>query len=146
MTSGERTHTDLLTGSFSINCVSRNGLEAERLALLVAKAIRIYRRHLQRAGFFHIGHLVQVGTESPAGSLVSGDSDEDFVVVPVTLPVYYQTSWKVGYNATLLNSIVFKAQTVFRKLDWSLLVPDSINEDGSINESSEGVIVAAWTV
>jgi len=143
---GKRTHTDLLTGSFVMNCLSPEGLEAERLAVITAKAIRFYRRNLQKAGFFHIGALVQVGAETPPGSLLEGDSASDWVNVPVTFPIYYQEEWTVEQDAQTLQRIVLKAQTVFRKFDGSLLVPDAINEDGSVNESSEGVIVAAWTV
>lgn len=143
---GIRTHTDLLTGSFVINCISRIGLEAEKIALIVAKALRIYRRELQKAGFFYIGHIVQVGQESPAGALVSGDSEEDFINVPVTFPVYYQESWTVEREAPVLETISFKADYVAKTFDGSLLVPGSVDENGKPVESSEGVIVQAWTV
>jgi hypothetical protein len=141
-----RTHTDLLSGSFVINCLSRTGLEAEQLAVIVAKAIRIYRRFLQRAGFFYIGHQVQIGAESPPGAILSGESTEDFINVPVSFPVYYQESWTVGQDAALLRSLSMKATYVARQFDGSLLEPDAINPDGTINEASEGVIVQAWTV
>lgn len=143
---GKETHTDLLTGSFVVNCLSSNGLEAERLATIVAAAIRYFRKHLQRAGFFQIGLQVSIGTESPAGSLMAGDAAEDFVNVPVSFPAFYQFSWTYEYDAELLRAIIFKCLAVFRNFDGSLLVPDAINPDGSINEDSEGVIVGAWTV
>jgi len=143
---GKRVHTDLLTGSFVINCLSAEGLEAERLAQTVANAIRIYRRNLQRAGFFHIGALLQIGQETPAGTLVADDSANDWINVPVSLPVYYQWGWTVEQNAQVLTRLTLKIQALFKKFDGSLLVPDSVNPDGSINESSEGVIVQSWTV
>lgn len=145
-TDDKRTHTDLITGSFVVNCVARNGLEAETLALMVAKAIRIYRRELQKAGFFYIGHMAQVGTESPAGSLVAGDSAEDFINVPVTLPAYYEESWTVERPAELLQHITMKVIHVARTFSGSPLVPGSIDSEGNPVEGSEGVIVQAWQI
>ena len=142
----ERVHTDLLSGSFVLNCVSRAGLEAEEVALIVAKAIRIYRRELQKAGFFQIGSMVQVGTETPAGALVSGDSDEDFINVPVSFPIFYQESWIVEKEAQLLEAISVTIQYVARQWDGSLLVPGSVDQDGNPIEGSDGVIVQAWTI
>tara|TARA_Y100000114_G_C11746180_1_gene321714 strand:- start:553 stop:1335 length:783 start_codon:yes stop_codon:yes gene_type:complete len=145
-TSDKRTHTDLLLGSFVINCVSRNGLEAERLALLVGKAIRIHRRRIQLAGFFQIGQRIRIGSETAANQLVSGDSDEDFISVPVTFPVYYQETFSVETTATALAKITATIYSVAKKFDGSLLLPDSYNSDGTINPSSDGVVVSSWTV
>jgi len=143
---GKRTHTDLLSGSFVVNCVSRNGLEADRLALTVAKLIRIYRRQLQKAGFFKLGDQVNVGTESPAGALVAGDSAEDFITVPVSFPVFYQDSWTVTPNAALLQTIAVQVQAVANRFDGSPSVPGSVDSTGLPIVGSEGVIVQAWTV
>ena len=144
--SGMRTHTDLLTGSFVLNCISRSGLEAETLAVIVGKAIRTYRRELQKAGFFQIGHLVQVGQETPAGSLVAGDSTEDFINVPVSFPIFYQESWTVEKEAVLLAAMSARVEAVAVRFDGSLLVPGSVDADGNPVEGSAGVIIQAWTV
>ena len=141
-----RVHTDLLTGSFVINCLSREGLEAEEIALIVSKAIRIYRRLLQKAGFFHIGTLVQVGAETAAGALVSGDSDEDFINVPVSFPVYYQESWTIETQAELLRCLSLTTEYVAKQFDGSLLVPGSVDSEGNPIEGSDGVIIQTWTV
>lgn len=143
---GKRTHTDLLSGSFVVNCVSRSGLEADKLALMVAKLIRIYRRQLQKAGFFYIGAQINIGTESPAGSLVSGDSTEDFVVVPVSFPVFYQESWTVEPNAALLKAINAQVLSIVARYDGSPTVPGSVDENGVPIAGAEGVIVQAWLV
>ncbi len=146
-TTGQKKQTDLVTGSFVLNCISSVGIEAERLANIVARGLRAHRVLLQKAGFFNIGDRVQVGQETSPNSLVSGGSAEDFVNVPVILPVAYQDWYSIEQaNTPLLNRIVFKAVAVFRNLDFELLVPDAINQDGTVNESSEGVIVAQWTV
>lgn len=142
----KRVHTDLLSGSFVVNCVSRAGLEAEEIALIVARAIRIYRRQLQKAGFFHIGTLVQVGSETPAGALVSGDSAEDFINVPVSFPVFYQDSWIVQKEAVLLGAISARVEYVARHFDGSLLNPGSVDSEGNPIDGSDGVIIQAWTL
>lgn len=144
--SDTRVHTDLLSGSFVINCVSRVGLEAEEVATIVMKAIRVYRRELQKAGFFHIGAMVQVGSETPAGALVQGDSDEDFINVPVSFPVYYQESWTVQKEAQLLNAISLKVEYVAKKFGGSLLYPESVDGQGNLIPGADGVIIQAWTV
>lgn len=146
LSSFQRVHTDLLSGSFVLNCISRTGLEAEEIALILARALRIYRRELQKAGFFHIGTLVQVGGETPAGALVSGDSSEDFINVPVSFPVYYQDSWKVDRESELLRAICTRVEYVARHFDGSLLVPGSVDSEGNPIEGSDGVIIQAWEV
>lgn len=143
---GMQTHTDLLTGSFVIHCISREGLEAERLAVIVARAIRYFRLQLQKAGFFNIGTIIQVGAESSPGQLLSGDSAEDFIDVPVSIPVYYQESWTNTPESTALARITLTAYAVFRDFYGDLVSPDALDADGNPVESSEGVIVAAWTM
>lgn len=143
---GKRTHTDLVVGSFSINCVSRTGLEAERLALTVFKLIRIYRRQLQKAGFFHIGTEVSIGVESPPGALLSGDSVDDFVNVPVIFPFQYQESWTSTPNSETLDSLALKVLAINTQFDGSPLVPGSVDDEGIPIEGEDGVIVQAWLV
>lgn len=146
LASNKRVHTDLLSGSFVINCVSRSGLEAEEIALIVAKGIRYFRRQLQKAGFFHIGTLVQVGGESAAGTLVAGDSAEDFIVVPVSFPVYYQESWTVEENAPLLNTLRAQVNFVAKQFDGSLLNPESVDEEGNPIPGEDGIMINVWTI
>jgi hypothetical protein len=142
---GKETRTDLLTGSFTLHCISRHGEEAEKLALLVAKAIRVYRVPLQQAGFFNIGLRIRIGEESVANTLLGGDSDEDFITVPVAFPVYYEESWTYEYpNAETLDSLNIVANAVFRGYDGDLLYPDALDEDGNPDPASDGVIVSQW--
>jgi hypothetical protein len=143
---GKESRSDLLQGSFTLACLSRQGLEAEELALLVAKSVRYYRRHLQRAGFFRIGEHITVGVESDPGVILKGSSVPDFTMVPVTIPVFYQDSWTVEKNSELLQSIIYRVRAVIRTLDWSPLEPDAFDEEGNINEESDAVVVSAWTV
>lgn len=142
---GKRVHTDMLTGQFTINCISRIGLEAETLAMSVAKACKFYRRELQKYGFFQIGQAVTVGTETPANAFMGGDSDEDFINVPVVLPMSYQETWSLTPDSTTLSSVNVTINSIARKLNGSLLFPDSIDSNGEVNSSSNGVLVQRWT-
>lgn len=141
-----RAYTDLLSGSFVFNCISRQGVEAERLAVIVARAIRYYHDLLQKQGFFAVGAVIQVGVESPPGSLLSGDSTSDYVNVPVSAQVHYQESWVSTPVATALARVQFTAYAILRRMDWDLVYPDALDEDGNPVEGSESVTVAAWTV
>jgi hypothetical protein len=146
-TDGKETRADLLSGSFTIYCISRIGEEAEKLALIVAKSIRYYRVTLQQAGFFNIGIRVQIGEESPANTLLHGDSDEDFVAVPVSFPVYYEEGWTLEYpNAASLDALKCTLNAVLRDFDGDLLYPDALDESGNPDPDSEGVIVSTWTM
>jgi hypothetical protein len=146
-TTSTETRTDLLSGSFTIHCISRVGEEAERLALLVAKGVRAYRVHLQQAGFFNIGIRIQVGAESPANTLLGGDSDEDFVMVSVTFPVAYEESWTYEFpNAETLAAIEMTTYVVLRDFDGDLLYPDALDEEGNPDPSSEGVTIDTWLI
>lgn len=143
----KRTHTDMMTGNFTINCISRIGLEAETLAMSVAKAFKFYRRQLQQYGFFQIGQRITVGAESPANSFLGGDSDEDFINVPVTFPVYYQETWSITpQDSETLSSISVTINSIARKVNGSLVYPDSFLESGAVNPNSDGVIVLDWNI
>lgn len=141
---GKRKHTDMMTGQFVINCISRIGLEAETLALSVGKAIKYFRRELQKYGFFQIGQRITIGSESPANAFVSGDSDEDFINVPVSFPFYYQETWSIQPTAQTLSKISVTVNSIARKLNGSLLFPDSIDSNGEVNSSSDGVVIQRW--
>tara|TARA_Y100000310_G_C20649090_1_gene798350 strand:- start:165 stop:680 length:516 start_codon:yes stop_codon:yes gene_type:complete len=144
---GKETRTDIVSGSFTVHCVSRIGEEAEKLALLVAKGIRIFRIPLQQAGFFNIGLRIKIGEESVANTLMRGDSDEDFINVPVSFPVYYEESWTTEYpNAETLSAIQVTLNSVFRDFDGDLLYPDALDEDGDPNPSSDGVHVTTLVI
>lgn len=140
----ERVHTDLISGSFVFNCLSRSSLEAELMALICAKSLKMYRRELQKAGFFHIGTTVQIGNESGPGALVGGDSAEDFVLVAVSFPVYYEESWKVLPVAPRLAGVSARIEAVLRKLNMDPWLPTMIDSEGHPIEGADGVIIQAW--
>lgn len=91
---GRRTHTDLISALMTFNCLSRVGLEAQRIAYMAAYATRVFKRTLMHAGLHRVGEELQIGSESPPGSLVPGNPAE-IIMVSVSVPFYFQTTWSV---------------------------------------------------
>lgn len=91
---GKRTHTDLISSLMTFNCLSREGLEAQRIAYMAAYATRVFKRTLMHAGIHRVGEELQIGSESPPGSLVPGDPSE-IVLVSVSVPFHFQMTWSV---------------------------------------------------
>jgi hypothetical protein len=85
----KKTKGVLIPGTMTINCVSRVQQEAEDLAWVVAEHIWLLRDLLMKAGFFEIGRMPQIGSPSPAGSIVAQDQSDEFVVVPVSIPYQF---------------------------------------------------------
>jgi len=85
---GTKKKSILLPGTMSINCCSRNDLECEYLAGVVAEQFWMHRELLMRAGFFEIGRNFMIGAPSPAGSIVAGDSADEWYVTTVTSPFH----------------------------------------------------------
>lgn len=102
---GNRRHTDLLSSVMTYNCLSREGLEAQRLAWTCAYATRALKKVLMKAGLHRVGEELQVGAESPPGSIVQPDSNE-IVMVSVSVPIFFQQTWTVGpADKTLLTRV-----------------------------------------
>lgn len=88
---GQRKHTDLMACTMSINCIAKNGIEAQRIGWIVMRHIRVFKRLLQRQGGFHqVGEQLSVGPESPPGALVSPEPDPSTVKVTVHSPFFFQ--------------------------------------------------------
>ena len=104
-TTGRRTHTDLVSGVMTYNCLSREGLEAGRIAWIACYATRALKRSLMKAGLHRVGEELQIGAESPPGAFVSGDPGE-ILIVSVSVPFWFQDTWSVEpVDKTLLNEI-----------------------------------------
>jgi len=91
---GARRHTDLSSCTMTYNCLSREGIEAQRLAWICGYFTRTLKRTLMKTGMHRVGEEVQFGSESAPGTLVSPDSNE-IVLVSVSVPFYFQDSWSV---------------------------------------------------
>ena len=95
---GLQTFTDLFVGSFSIHCISRESLYAERMAVSIFRLLTIFRDILQQCGLFKLGpDGVSIGKAGPVGDLVLDAPKGKFISVPVFIPVYYQDTWTMEY-------------------------------------------------
>ena len=90
---GTKKKSVLVPGTMIVNCSSRVPLECERIAWICAEQLWLHRELLLKAGFFEIGRQPAIGAPSPAGSLISADSGDEWYVVSVTCPFqFYRTS------------------------------------------------------
>lgn len=103
----QRKHTDLLSGTMTINCCSREPLETEYMAWIVANHTWLLRRLVMKFTPVHeFGRGQVVGAPSPAGAIVSGDTEGEWICTPVQIPFFLQISGKVTpLNLTLLKGL-----------------------------------------
>ena len=137
MKTGEREHTDLVACTMSINCIAKNGIEAQRLGWTVMRHIRTFKRLLQRNGQFHrVGEQLSVGPETPPGALVSPEPDPTTVMVTVHSPFFFQWNEKVTpTNAQTVNGISTHITANLRSPVLTSRAP--LRNAGSVGESSE---------
>lgn len=84
-------HTDLIPGTMTLNCLSRVPQEARFVAWQCARNIWILRKLFCRESHIHdTGRNISIGSVSPAGALVQGDTEGEWHVVPVSCPFYLQ--------------------------------------------------------
>jgi hypothetical protein len=82
-------YNDLLLGSLSISCMSREGIEAEQIAHLVFNSFKFFTPTLRKKGFFSIKSL-NIGSEALIEQ--AGTSDETYIV-PISISVIMQDRW-----------------------------------------------------
>jgi len=103
---GELTHTDMISGNLTFNCLSRNDNEAVQLGWLTGRHVWILRRVLLKLGFHDIGQRINVGASSPPGAIIQGDTEAEITNVPVTVPFHFQWTETVGeLGLAVLNSV-----------------------------------------
>jgi hypothetical protein len=102
----KKTKGVLIPGTMTINCISRVQQEAEDLAWVVAEHLWLLRDLLMRAGFFEIGRQPQIGSPSPAGSIITNDQGDEFTVVAVSIPFQFpRTSSFTPLGKEIVGSI-----------------------------------------
>jgi hypothetical protein len=90
---GEEFHTDLLPGTMSLNCLSRVRQEARFIAWISARTIWNLRKLFIRETYFQeLGRGISIGSVTPAGALVQGDTEGEWHVCTVTCPFFLQWS------------------------------------------------------
>lgn len=108
---GEKERTDLVSCTMTINVIAKNGVESQRLAMMVATHIREFKVLLQRAGMHKVGDEMDVGPESAPGSFVS-EPDPELVMCSVFVPFHFQWTMKSRpLNAALLRGIELKMKS-----------------------------------
>jgi hypothetical protein len=86
-------HTDLVPGNMSLHCLSRVRQEARFIAWQCARMIWILRKIFCVETLFHeVGRNNQIGSVTPAGELVVGDTEGEWLACTVTCPFFLQWS------------------------------------------------------
>lgn len=76
----------LISASFSINCIAREGAEARKLAYYIFRLIPVFEKILQKMGIHGVVNNLVVGQETSAGALVQGSSASEWKLVAVQAP------------------------------------------------------------
>jgi len=111
---GNRRHIDLLRCTMTLNCISRNGVEAQRIAYLVYWGLKRFRRLLMKNTILHeAGKGLVIASETPPGAIVAGDTDPGPVMVQVQSPFMIQESWSIEdlSEKTIAKSIEIQLST-----------------------------------
>lgn len=109
-----KTKSILVPGTMTVNCCSRVSIEAENIAWVVAEHIWLLRDLLIRYGLFDTGRQIQLGSPSPAGSLISDDNGDTWVVVPVSVPFQFvRTSSFTPLGKQIIQNIETRFTTGF---------------------------------
>jgi hypothetical protein len=99
---GKRTHTDLVAAAILYNCISREGLEAQRLAWIAGYATRTLKRSLLRAGMHRVGENVDFSPEQDAENVVP--DLKSYRLVQVSVPFFFQDT----YGITPVDNLLLK--------------------------------------
>jgi len=103
---GERVHTDMISGNITMNCLSRVKTEAQLIAWVTANHFWVLKYILMKLGFHKIGEQTQILAASPPGALISGDTEAEIVNVAVVIPYHFQHSVTVSEEGLrVLNRI-----------------------------------------
>jgi hypothetical protein len=103
---GMKQKTDLLPGTVSINCCSRADLESEYLAWVVANTIWLLRDIFMKYTKIHeFGRGISIGSPSPAGAIVAGDTEGEWICTTVQVPFHLQVYGKITPKQNLIQAI-----------------------------------------
>lgn len=129
---GKKKKSILVPGTMSVNCCSRVDIESERLAWIIAEQLWLHRELLMKAGFFEIGRQFVVGSPSPAGSIVAGDSADEWFVTTISSPFqFYRTSQITPLGREILDGI---------SMQFSATHP-MVNPQGPVSGSASGAVL-----
>jgi hypothetical protein len=120
MSTGQRTHTDLLPMTMAYHCLAREGLQARRMAWYASFKTNVFRRLLMGTGkFHHVAPGNTISAESSPTAYVGPQGEEEVVSVTVTVPFYWQPVWTIKDPAEILR----KFDMTLRARDTTLRPP-----------------------
>jgi len=106
LATGAKQKTDLLPGTLSINCCSRADLETEYIAWVVANHMWLLRSLFMYYTKIHeFGRGISIGSPSPAGAIVSGDNEGEWICTTVQIPFHLQVYGKVTPQQKLVQAV-----------------------------------------
>jgi hypothetical protein len=140
LSTGERTHTDLISGNATFNCIGRHKNTAEYVSWIVARHCWILRRILLRAGFHDFGQRIQIMSASPPGALVQNAVEGEAFNVPVVVPFHFQ------WQDTISQQELVKAEAIEMQLATAGIGarrPTAASLDGSPGPGLRGSALGA---
>lgn len=85
-----KTKSVIVSGTMTINCCSRVSLESEKIAWISMEHIWLLRQELIGNNLlFDTGRAPQLGSPSPAGSIVADGKGDEFICTPIMMPVQF---------------------------------------------------------
>lgn len=96
MGNGKAVYNDVLNGSISISCISKEGIEAEQIAHLVFNSFKFFAPTLRKMGFLSIKSL-NIGAEALVEQ--EGVGDETYIV-PIVVTAQLQERWSLDRDAS----------------------------------------------
>ena len=101
-----KTKSILVPGTITINACSRVSMEAENIAWVIFEHIWLLRDLIIQAGVFDTGRNCTLGAPSPAGAIITNDSGDEWVAVPITVPFQFvRTSEFTPLGKQIVNNI-----------------------------------------
>jgi hypothetical protein len=89
---GKKERTDLVACTMSLVCIAKIDTEAQKIAWILMRHLRTFKSMLQKYGRMHkVGDEINISPVSPPiGSIIQGESTEEFVMCTVQSPFYFQ--------------------------------------------------------
>jgi len=126
MMTGATAYSDLIAGAIEVVALSRNGLEASRLAGLIFLLTNQFKTELRKTGMFKVD-VKTLGEEQP----IDVRSGFRIVEVPVTIHVMFQYTWAIQtMGLSAMNEIEVGRSNDLVTGDSILGVPNTGCNDG----------------
>lgn len=113
----KKNYTDLASTTLTLNHLASDDIPSEYLASVTARHLWWLKGMLKRGTPIHEIQQPQVGSPSPAGTLVQGDTRGKWRNTTVTVPVFFQDYGTVeGTDQPILNGVDVSPSYVSRAL------------------------------